>query len=238
MKKRTKIILAILAGLLVALGIAVGIYANTYYRAVDIESFMASSQSITVKQIKEGYCFDGPGEDKALIFYPGGKVEETAYVPLMRSLAAQGVDCFLLKMPLKLVIFGANKADAIRAQYDYEKYYLAGHSLGGVMAANHAAKHLEDYAGLFLLAAYPSEDLSAAKFPVVYLYGENDKVLDRTALEDSFSLVPKDYKTVKISGGNHAYFGSYGEQKGDGEATILPRDQWQITAKEIYKYCK
>ncbi|MBQ6380986.1 MAG: alpha/beta hydrolase [Clostridia bacterium] len=199
---------------------------------------MASSQSIELKQIEEGYWIDGPGEEKALIFYPGGKVEETAYVPLLRSLAAQGIDCFLLKMPLKLAIFGANRADAIRARYSYQEYYLAGHSLGGVMAANHAAEHLEEYAGLFLLAAYPSKDLSAAKFPVVFLYGENDKVLNRAALEESFSLVPKEYKAVEISGGNHAYFGSYGEQKGDGKATILPQEQWNITTKEIYKYCK
>ena len=238
MKKRTRIILAIAVALFATLGIAIGIYAGTYYRAVDIDSFMASNQSVAVKPVQEGYCFDGPGEDKALIFYPGGKVEETAYAPLMHSLAAHGIDCFLLKMPLKLAIFGVNKADSIRAQYRYEQYYLAGHSLGGVMAANHAAKHLEDYAGLFLLAAYPTEDVRAAKFPMVFLYGENDKVLNRAALNDSFSLAPEGYKTVEISGGNHTYFGSYGEQKGDGKATILPQDQWEITTKEICKYCK
>ena len=111
MKKRTKIIVVILFAVIVALGIATGIYANDYYRAVDVEEYIKSGNGVTVTQIDEGYFFDGPGEDKALIFYPGAKVEETAYAPIMKSLAEQGIDCFLIKMPIKLAILGANKAD-------------------------------------------------------------------------------------------------------------------------------
>ena len=233
MKKRTKIIVVILFAVIVALGIATGIYANDYYRAVDVEEYIKSGSGVTVTQIDEGYFFDGPSEDKALIFYPGAKVEETAYAPIMKSLAEQGVDCFLIKMPMKLAILGANKSDDIRAKYDYENYYLAGHSLGGAMAVNYASEHLNDYAGLFLLAAYPTKDLTAAQFPVVFIYGDNDKVLNREKLEVGFTLVPADYKKIEISGGNHAQFGSYGAQDGDSTATITPEEQWKITVDTI-----
>ena len=233
MKKRTKIIVAILVAVIAALGIAMGIYANDYYRAVDVDEYITSNDTVTVSQIDEGYFFDGPGEDKALIFYPGAKVEDTAYAPMMKSLAEQGVDCFLIKMPMKLAILGANKADDIRTKYDYENYYLAGHSLGGAIAANYASEHLNDYSGLFLLAAYPTKDLTAANFPVVFIYGDNDKVLNREKLEVGFTLVPADYKKIEISGGNHAQFGSYGAQDGDGTATITPEEQWKITVDTI-----
>ena len=233
MKKRTKIIVAILVAVIAALGIAMGIYANDYYRAVDVDEYITSNDTVTVSQIDEGYFFDGPGEDKALIFYPGAKVEETAYAPMMKSLAEQGVDCFLIKMPMKLAILGANKADKIREKYDYDNYYLAGHSLGGAMAANYASEHLNDYSGLFLLASYPTKDLTAANFPVVFIYGDNDKVLNREKLEVGFTLVPADYKKIEISGGNHAQFGSYGAQDGDGTATITPEEQWKITVDTI-----
>lgn len=233
MKKRTKIIVAILVAVIAALGIAMGIYANDYYRAVDVDEYITSNDTVTVSQIDEGYFFDGPGEDKALIFYPGAKVEETAYAPMMKSLAEQGVDCFLIKMPMKLAILGANKANNIRAKYKYDNYYLAGHSLGGAMAANYASEHLNDYAGLFLLAAYPTKDLTDAKFPVVFIYGDNDKVLNREKLEIGFTLVTADYKKVEIVGGNHAQFGSYGVQDGDGTATITPEEQWKITVDTI-----
>lgn len=229
MKKRTRIIVAILVAVIAVLGIATGIYANDYYHAVDIDGYIKSSDTVTVSQIDEGYYFDDPNDDKALIFYPGAKVEETAYAPIMKSLAEQGVDCFLIKMPMKLAILGANKANNIRAKYKYDNYYLAGHSLGGAMAANYASEHLNDYSGLFLLAAYPTKDLTAANFPVVFIYGDNDKVLNREKLEVGFTLVPSDYKKVEIAGGNHAQFGSYGAQDGDSTATITPEEQWQIS---------
>lgn len=233
MKKRTKTAIAILVAVITALGIVTGIYANDYYRAVGVDGYITSSDDVTVNEIKEGYLFDGPGEDKALIFYPGAKVEETAYAPIMKMLAENGVDCFLIKMPMKLAFFGLNKADSIRANYDYENYYLAGHSLGGAMAANYATNHLNDYAGLFLLAAYPTKDLTAASFPVVFIYGENDKVLNREKLETGFTLVPEGYEKAVIDGGNHAGFGSYGKQEGDGEATIPVEEQWQKTTETI-----
>ena len=233
MKKRTKVFVAILVAVIAALGIATGIYANDYYRAVDVEEYLASGNGVTVSQIDEGYFFDGSGEDKALIFYPGAKVEETAYAPIMKSLAEQGIDCFLIKMPMKLAILGANKADKIRAEYKYDNYYLAGHSLGGAMAANYGAKHSNDYAGLFLLAAYPTKDLTKAGFPVVFIYGSNDKVLNQDNLKKGFALVPADYQQFEIAGGNHAEFGSYGEQDGDGTATISPDEQWQKTVNII-----
>ena len=238
MKKRTKIIVAIMVAVIAAVGIATGIYANEYYRAVGVDEYITSDEAVTVSQIDEGYFFDGPGENKALIFYPGAKVEETAYAPMMKLLAEQGVDCFLIKMPMKLAILGANKADDIREKYDYDNDYLAGHSLGGAMAANYASEHLNDYSGLFLLAAYPTKDLTAANFPVVFIYGDNDKVLNREKLDVGFTLVPSDYKKVEIAGGNHAQFGSYGAQNGDGTATITPEEQWRITINTIIKMIK
>ena len=233
MKKQTKIILAVLLCTAVVLLTAAGLYAGNYYRATEVGAYMKSDETVAVKQIRDGYCFDGPGEKNALVFYPGAKVEETAYAPLMYTLASHGIDCFLIKMPLKLAFFGMNRADRVLAEYDYENYYLAGHSLGGAMAADYAEKHPEEYEGLFLLAAYPSKDLSATRLPVVFIYGENDRVLNREKLEEGFSLVPPGYEEVVIAGGNHAAFACYGAQKGDGEAAITASEQQEITANAI-----
>jgi len=232
-KKKTKRILAILILLAVSLAAATALYAGDYYRAGDVEQYLTDGDGVAVSAIDEGYYFDGPGTENALIFYPGAKVEETAYAPLLYSLASQGVDCFLIKMPLHLAIFGINRADSIRAEYPYDNYFLAGHSLGGAMAAEHAAKRPTEYAGLFLLAAYPARDLTAVRFPVVFIYGENDGVLNREKLETGFSLVPPDYTVTEIAGGNHAGFGIYGAQDGDGTATVTGEEQRRITAETI-----
>lgn len=185
MKKWVKVLL-ILFVISVALVIAIAVYASDYYRAVAVGAYITSGNTVAVSQIDEGYFFDGPGTEDALIFYPGAKVDETSYAPLLNSLAEQGVDCFLVRMPIKLAFLGMNNADNIRAEYSYAHYYLAGHSLGGAMAADYAADHTDEYSGLFLLAAYPSKNLSDAEFPVVFIYGENDLVLNREKLNEGF----------------------------------------------------
>lgn len=45
--------------------------------------------------------------------------------------------------------------------------------------------------------------------------------------------MPADFNELVIEGGNHAGFGSYGAQAGDGEATISQEKQWRQTADEI-----
>ncbi len=234
MKRWAKAIL-ILMVLCTVLVMTVSFYASDYYRAVGVEKYITDSETVKVINIKEGYFFDGPGTENALIFYPGGKVDETAYSPILNSLAAKGVDCFLISMPLRLAVFGQNKAENILNEYSYSHYYLSGHSLGGVMASSYCAEHTKEFSGLFLLSAYPATALNDAQFPIVYIYGTNDKVLDIDKVEESFSLVPSDYSKKVIEGGNHAQFGSYGAQDGDGDATISSEEQWQVTVDTILK---
>ena len=46
-------------------------------------------------------------------------------------------------------------------------------------------------------------------------------------------LVSGRYRECVIQGGNHAQFGDYGEQRGDGKATITAEDQQIQTIAEI-----
>ena len=46
-------------------------------------------------------------------------------------------------------------------------------------------------------------------------------------------LFPEDLTKYTVRGGNHAGFGSYGAQKGDGEALISPEEQTEVTADQI-----
>lgn len=232
MKRWVKALLSLFV-IAVALVTLIAVFASRYYRAEGVEKYMADSESVCVTEIKQGWFFDGQGSESALIIYPGAMVDETAYAPIARSVAEKGVDCFILKMPLHLAILQIDKADEILNSYKYEHYYLCGHSLGGAMAANHAHEHQDGPSGVFLLAAYPTEDLTASPFPVVFIYGDRDGVLNREKLEEGFALSPADSEKVVIKGGNHAQFGSYGAQKGDNEATIPAEEQWKITVDTI-----
>ena len=59
---------------------------------------------------------------------------------------------------------------------------------------------------------------------------------DREKYEKYKSNLPSNFFEFEIEGGCHAYFGMYGEQKGDGTATITAEEQILKTAEYISKF--
>ncbi|MBQ6165763.1 MAG: alpha/beta hydrolase [Clostridia bacterium] len=223
MKKRLK--WAIPTVLIAAILSAFFIYTGTYYHAnAEAERYLISDGGVRVEQAEYGWFFDGPSETDALVFYPGAKVEETAYAPLCHRLAREGTDVFLVKMPFRLAFFGANKADKIDAFGKYERRYIGGHSLGGVFAASYAEKNSDKIDGLILLASYCTAKLDDG-LKTVLIYGSEDTVLNAEKYRENLKNVPADAAEYVIEGGNHAQFGSYGMQKGDQPALITSEEQ-------------
>ena len=219
MNRKVKVLIVITVGLLI-LGISCGIYVSDYYHADEPAlSAMAGSNRVEVSQMDDLTVF-APGDPVAgLIFYPGGKVEYTAYSPLMLALAEQDILCVLLEMPFNLAVLDMAAAEGIPEQYPkIEHWFIGGHSLGGSMAASYAAEHAEDYAGLVLLAAYSTAEI--ADMDVISLYGSEDGVLNREKYQEYRGNLPESTEEIVIEGGNHAGFGSYGFQEGDSESMI------------------
>ena len=223
------------------LGIMLIWYASDSYRADETAAAALNGNgSVEVRYVNKNangniILFDGEGTDTALVFYPGAKVEYTAYAPLMLKLAENGIDCFIVEMPYNMAIFGLGSADKLIEKYSnsYTHWYIGGHSLGGAMAASYAAKHTDKLDGLVLLAAYPTASLDADGFKVVSVYGSEDGVLNQDKYKNSLKYMPADFSELVIEGGNHAGFGSYGAQAGDGEAAISQEEQWEQTADII-----
>lgn len=172
-----------------------------------------------------------------LIFYPGGRVSFQAYAPLLRPLAEKGYLVVVPPMPLNLAIFGLNAASEVIATYPQIKHWaVGGHSLGGSMAASYARANPGKIEGLLLWASYPagSDDLSGSGLKVSSIYASNDGLATPAKVEASRPLLPPTTRWVLIEGGNHAGFGSYGTQSGDGAATISPETQWeQVSAASL-----
>ncbi len=160
------------------------------------------------------------------IFYPGGKVEAEAYAPVLLTLAESGYLVVNVPMPLNLAVFGVDKAADVIADYPQIKVWvIGGHSLGGSMAASYAFNNPDDVAGLILWGSYPpdSNNFSASDLIVLSVYGSEDG--DTDGIEAAASLLPATTIWARIEGGNHAQFGNYGEQEGDGQATISITEQ-------------
>lgn len=240
--KHKKIIIWLTAVSLI-LALTVGgcaLYVSDYYRAdlAAIEAFSEGGDPVTKTLLSDGMVAYGePDFDVGFIFYPGGKVEYTAYEPLMRQLAARGVLCVLIEMPFNLAVLDMNAADGVCARYpDVDRWYIGGHSLGGSMAASYLAKHAEDFDGIVLLGAYSTADLSAKPLRALSLYGSEDTVMNREKYERYRKNLPLDLTEAEIEGGCHAYFGMYGEQAGDGTPTLTAAEQICRTAEYILRF--
>ena len=236
--KRKRKIFIIAASIVLVIAILIGacaIYLGDYYKANDeaIGAFMP--QGSTWKEEPNGnIVFEPDGATAGLIFYPGGKVEHSAYIPLMQACAENGILCVIAEMPFNLAVFDINAADGIQKQYpQIEKWYIGGHSLGGSMAASYLEKHTDEYEGLILLGSYSTADLSYTDLEVLSVYGSEDEVLNREKYNDNISNLPGDFKEIVIEGGCHAYFGMYGAQDGDGAPSISNSEQILRTAEHI-----
>lgn len=233
MDRRKKRRLLTILLILVLFGAGSGVYFGTYYHAsLEARALLAGSEEVQISAIRDGWLLDGPGTEDALVFYPGAKVEATAYLPLLTALARDGVDCFLVKMPLNMAFFKMNAVSSIQTAYAYDRWYLGGHSLGGACAALYAARQGDGLAGLVLLAAYATKPLPE-HLAVLELHGSEDGVLDRARLAEGERYLPASARSEELFGGNHAQFGDYGPQKGDGAATISREEQLAWTAARI-----
>ena len=236
MKKRIKLWSWLIAVVLVLAVAAAGanVWVESLYPAQEAaQAALAPYRNVTVQITDDAIAFI-PSEARAgFIFYPGGLVPSEAYAPLLRALAEEGVLCVVPKMPLRLAVLDMNAADGIAAQYpDITRWAIGGHSLGGAMAASYAAAHGEDFAALVLLAAYSTAEVPA-HIAAVSIYGDADQVMNREKYAQYRDNLPEGAVELIIPGGNHAQFGDYGVQKGDGWATITPDEQLAQTLQAI-----
>jgi len=227
---------------IVSMGLAVtlvlgslGFYGWT--RASRYPAFDSAAKLAATARAEQGwYVFEPDGEPLAgFIFYPGGLVDPAAYAPLMQKLSEGGVLAVIVPMPLDLAVFGINRANRVIAAFpDVKSWGIGGHSLGGAMACEYVAGSPRSVDALVLLASYPAEstDLSKLGLTAVSVYGTEDGV-SGAAFTDSVARLPAGAALVEIAGGNHAQFGDYGPQKGDGQALVSREEQQVTTALAI-----
>lgn len=218
-----------LAAMIVFLVVAFFAYANDYRRADQTAAAILNSNASIRQEGSLTILSPDAGNDTGagLIFYPGGKVEEAAYLPLLDLLREQGVTIALVKMPFRLAVFQINAADRVYdAVPSVSRWFIGGHSLGGAMASSYAAGNESRLSGLILLGAYPVND---SPIPTLCLYGSEDILLDLSKLANVANV-------LRIEGGNHAQFGNYGVQQGDGVAMISREAQQEQAAEAMLAF--
>lgn len=231
-----KILIAFLIVVLVAIAIFI-VWAETPLGPMPEAEAALQSDALVQVETKPWYTFTPAGEakDTGFIIYPGGRVDPRSYAPAARAIAEAGYPVVLVPMPLNLAVFGAGKAaDVIAAHPEVTRWVIGGHSLGGAMAANFIAKNPDAIDGLAFWAAYPASGDTLAGFDslsVTSISATEDGLATPDKIDASRPLLPASTTWLPIQGGNHAQFGWYGEQPGDGTPTISREDQQAQTVE-------
>ncbi|MBW4085503.1 alpha/beta hydrolase [Paenibacillus sp. S150] len=232
---KRRILLGIIV-ILIAAGIFLWRYLTPYAPAERAEVALVSAGGVSVEQNDNWISFEPSATlGAAVIFYPGALVAAEAYAPLAQKIAAAGHPFYIAKMPLNLAVIKSDAAEEIIRVHPKLTFVLGGHSLGGVMASRYAAEHADQLKGVFFLASYPDEkgSLEDTTLSVLSVLGTEDKVIDQENYNKGRSYLPGNTVYYSVKGGNHAQFGSYGEQKGDGKATISEEEQQTLTARAM-----
>lgn len=197
---------------------------------------LQSDARVKVEQTGYGYDFIPSGTPKGgLAFYPGGRVEYTAYAPLMRRIAQSGYLVALMWAPFGLAVTAENKAQEPIAAHPELAWAVGGHSVGGVAAATFAGADSRVRA-LVLFAAYPRIDLRDRTIPTLALFGTQDGVLPPEEARRRAQLLPKGAEVRFLEGLNHSAYGAYGPQPGDQAATVGKPEGWGIISKGVVAF--
>lgn len=234
MKKKTfKNLGFILLGLIIIAIIFIASFFTTSY-GPSTQAMANLEDSTLVDVTVDNFISFAPENTAAttgLIIYPGAKVEPEAYAPLANKIAQAGYEVIITPMPLNFAIFDSNAADEVISKFpNIKNWVISGHSLGGVMAAKYASEN-SNIKGVIFYASYPQGDeLKDSNIEVTSIYGSLDGVANLDKIIGSKDLLPTSTTFVEIIGGNHAQFGSYGDQSGDNAAEISVDEQIEQAA--------
>lgn len=180
-----------------------------------------SDQSLTVSEV-EGSIVLAPVENPGttgIMFFPGARVDPYSYLYPLSELAATGVTVVVMDPLVNMALFDTRTlAELSSAAPQITEWVLAGHSLGGVRACMLASE--PSVAGLVLLGSYCASDVTGLDIPILQVLAENDGLIDTEAVTTSASLLPPNSRSITLDGANHASFGTYGPQPGDGESSL------------------
>ena len=180
-----------------------------------------------------------PTEDASgagLVFIPGARVDPYAYLAtLAGTVETTGMTVVITKPTLNLAFFDQRPLETFTADApDVTTWFVGGHSLGGVRACMMANDNLgdEQVAGLVLFGSYCASAVDD-DLAVLSISGSEDGLSTPATIEDAADLLPANSTFVQIDGANHASFGAYGAQPGDGVSTISPAEAEQAITEAV-----
>lgn len=213
--------LGILGGLVLVAAVGLVIWSQVGVMAAEPEPLAAvrADDRIVITDDAAGIVLapSSGNSDVGLVFIPGAKVDAEGYVATLAGIVAEDDITVVITKPwLNLAFFDLRPLTSFTdLAPDIDTWMIGGHSLGGVRACQLAP----EADALVLFASYCSNDLAGSGLPVLSLSGSEDGLSTPAKVDAARDQLPEDTEMIQIDGANHASFGAYGPQPGDGTAT-------------------
>jgi pimeloyl-ACP methyl ester carboxylesterase len=206
---------------------------------------LASTTAVRVVDTDETLAFVPVSPSgRGLIFICGSGVAAEAYGPLLRPVADAGYAVHIVKLPYRFAPFEAHKIAAlgrvkrlIEQHPEIEEWVIAGHSLGGALAAR--TSEPKTVALVLIGTTHPKRhSLASLRIPITKVYATNDGIAPPERTLANRHLLPSHTKWMEIRGGNHSQFGHYGHQLFDGNASVAREEQQAMTRAALLEALK
>lgn len=227
------------------LSVTAWLFLNMQARGVEPSVFESTSE-VRVSTSPATLAFTPVNETApvALLFYPGALADPKAYAPMARAVAEAGFEVVIVELPFRLAPSERHREELaertralIRKDEKQRAWIVGGHSRGAALAAKFVRDHESEsfVSGLLLVGtSHPREDdLSGLDIDVTKVYGSEDGLASEGEVKEFASNLPEATHWIRIEGGNHAQFGWYGWQLGDGRARIPRAEQQAATVRAI-----
>lgn len=213
-----------IAVVLLLLGLVVGFFVWTNQVAPADETYVAKvsgNTNFTVSDTGHSLILslNAYHAQTGIVFIPGARVDPRAYLYKLSGIVENtGITVVITKPTYNLALFDLRPIATFTGDVNnIDKWYIAGHSLGGVRACQYAADQSTHVTGLILFGSYCDTDVSV---PTLSLTAENDKLTSDKDVSDHLTHLKGEVTTYEVDDASHASFGDYGKQTGDGDATI------------------
>ena len=225
------------AAIVIALVLVLAVIAFVFYasmvmagdRGAAIEAWENPAVSISSTDHSIVMAPSGEASGAGLVFIPGAKVDPFAYLYKLSGIVeSSGVTVVITKPTLNLAFFDQRPLALFQDDApDVTRWFVGGHSLGGVRACQLAGAPGDgaEVAGLVLFGSYCANDLSSTGLEVLSIGGSEDALSTPEKIGAASSLLPDDTRFKQVEGLNHAGFGDYGTQPGDGVSTLGNDDE-------------
>ncbi|WP_371189376.1 alpha/beta hydrolase [Thalassotalea maritima] len=227
----------ILCLLALVVGVAVWMSIPYPHQHAAAEQALQSTTGITVN--REGYLSFAPQlrTHVGLIIYPGGKTSADTFAPLAHNFAIHGLFVAVVPMPLNTAFLGINKAnDVIEQHPEIDTWFIAGHSLGGVAAAEYAKSANDKLAGLMFWASYPGSDISHLTLPVLSIVADKDLQSTPVKIASHQEKMPERTEFSYIEGGNHWHFAHFADTLNEQHDLISRTEQQNLVLRHTLDF--